>query len=293
MKRRSFLNLSVKTFIFLSAISSTLFSQTLKIAQNQIKEKTMQLRQKAKEIYEELLGSTKKDPLFTSDKEFFTNHINFTFGESFVKANLPKEKYFLITLASSIAAGGKVEFEILTKGALQNNVSPVAIKEVIYQATPYVGFIKVRDFLSLCNEVFEKLGIKMPLAPQDTTTQDNRKEKGREMQNAIFGEENITKMIESTPKDKAFMNDFLSANCFGDYYTRNGLDLKMRELLTLVYLISLGGTEIQVKAHIQGNLNMGQSREDLLNIIAALTPYIGYPRALNAISTLDSLTLKA
>lgn len=99
-------------------------------------------------------------------------------------------------------------------------------------------------------------------------------------------------MIESSPKDKAFMNDFLSANCFGDYYTRTGLDIKTRELLTLVYLISLGGAEIQVKAHMQGNLNMGQSREDLLNIIAALVPYIGYPRALNAISALDELTFK-
>ncbi|WP_121763348.1 carboxymuconolactone decarboxylase family protein [Helicobacter burdigaliensis] len=253
----------------------------------------MQLKQKAKEIYEELLGRTKKDPLFTSDKEFFTNHINFTFGESFAKANLPKEKYFLITLASTLAAGGKMEFKTLLKGAINHDINPVVIKEMIYQATPYVGFIKVRDFLSLCNEVFEKLGIEMPLELQSTTTQDNRKEKGRIAQNTIFGEANITKMIESSPKDKAFMNDFLSANCFGDYYTRTGLDLKTRELLTLVYLISLGGAETQVKAHIQGNLNMGQNREDLLNIIAALTPYIGYPRALNAIAALDSLTLKA
>ncbi|ELE9601753.1 carboxymuconolactone decarboxylase family protein, partial [Campylobacter jejuni] len=104
---------------------------------------------------------------------------------------------------------------------------------------------------------------------------------------------NITKMIESTPEDKAFINDFLSANCFGDYYTRTGLDLKTRELLTLVYLISLSGLDNQVKAHMQGNLNMGQSRKDLLNIIAALIPYTGYPKALNAIIALDSLTLKA
>ncbi|EMX0728544.1 carboxymuconolactone decarboxylase family protein [Campylobacter jejuni] len=131
------------------------------------------------------------------------------------------------------------------------------------------------------------------LTPQSTTTQENRKIKGREIQNTIFGEANITKMIESTPEDKAFINDFLSANCFGDYYTRTGLDLKTRELLTLVYLISLSGLDNQVKAHMQGNLNMGQSRKDLLNIIAALIPYIGYPKALNAISALDSLTLKA
>lgn len=43
---------------------------------------------------------------------------------------------------------------------------------------------------------------------KDTTTQENRKIKGREIQNTIFGEANITKMIESTPEDKAFINFF-------------------------------------------------------------------------------------
>lgn len=253
----------------------------------------MNLAQKAREIFEKFFGKVEEKPLFKSDEEYFSNHINFTFGESFKVANLDTQSYFLITLASSLAAGGKTEFKALLKGAINNDISPVAIKEMIYQATPYVGFIRVLDFLNICNDVFEKLGVKMPLAPQGTTTQENRKTKGREMQNTIFGEVNITKMIESTPKDKAFINDFLSANCFGDYYTRTGLELKTRELLTLVYLISLGGVDNQVKAHIQGNLNMGQSRENLLSIIAVLVPYIGYPRALNAITALDSLTLKA
>ncbi|WHN18160.1 carboxymuconolactone decarboxylase family protein [Campylobacter jejuni] len=134
--------------------------------------------------------------------------------------------------------------------------------------------------------MFKKLNIVLSLTPQGTTTQENRKIKGREIQNAIFGEANITKMMESTPEDKAFINDFLSANCFGDYYTRMGLDLK---ILTLVYLISLGGLDNQVKAHLQDNLNMGQSRKDLLNVIAVLIPYIGYPRALNALKLLDDI----
>ncbi|ECH3565936.1 carboxymuconolactone decarboxylase, partial [Campylobacter jejuni] len=68
----------------------------------------MQLRQKAREIFEKLLGA-KKDQLFASDKEYFINHINFTFDESFIKANLDTQKYFLITLASTLAVGGKIE----------------------------------------------------------------------------------------------------------------------------------------------------------------------------------------
>lgn len=98
------------------------------------------------------------------------------------------QKYFLIALASTLAVGGKIEFKALLQGAIKNDISPIVIKEVIYQATPYVGFARVCDFLSLCNKVFKKLNIALVLTPQGTTTQENRKIKGREIQNAIFGE---------------------------------------------------------------------------------------------------------
>lgn len=71
--------------------------------------------------------------------------------------------------------------------------------------------------------------------------------------------------------------------------TRTGLDLKFRELLTFVYLISMGGLEPQVKAHIQGNVNMGNDRDKLIAVVTALIPYIGYPRALNALSAIDEV----
>ncbi len=51
----------------------------------------MQLRQKAREIFEKFFGKVEEKLLFTSDKEFFTNHINFTFGESFVVRGILKK----------------------------------------------------------------------------------------------------------------------------------------------------------------------------------------------------------
>jgi 4-carboxymuconolactone decarboxylase len=73
----------------------------------------------------------------------------------------------------------------------------------------------------------------------------------------------------------------LSANCFGDYYTRSGLDIKTRELVTFAMLISMGGCEPQVKGH--GNINVGNKKEVLLDVITQLLPYLGYPRTLNAL----------
>ena len=48
-------------------------------------------------------------------------------------------------------------------------------------------------------------------------------------------------------------------------------------------LLSLGGCEPQLKGHIQGNVNVGNDKETLLDTVTQLIPYVGYPRALNAI----------
>lgn len=95
--------------------------------------------------------------------------------------------------------------------------------------------------------------------------------------------------IKNSPKDLLHIQEFLSANCFGDYVTRNGLDAKTREMVTLSFLIALGGTENQIKGHIQGNANVGNSRHDLINLITQLLPYVGYPRTLNAIACLNEI----
>ena len=87
------------------------------------------------------------------------------------------------------------------------------------------------------------------------------------------------------------MQDYLSAYCFGDTYTRSGLDLKTRELLTFVCIISLGGCDSQATSHVMGNLMVGNSPVMLLTATAQCLPYIGFPRTLNAFSAINE-TLK-
>ena len=99
----------------------------------------------------------------------------------------------------------------------------------------------------------------------------------------------IDKMYEESPADQIHIQKYLSANCFGDYYTRKGLDIKTRELLTFSMILSLGGCEPQLKGHIQGNLNVGNDKETLLSAVTQLLPYVGYPRTLNAIAYLNEV----
>ena len=176
----------------------------------------------------------------------------------------------------------------MLNAALNLGINPIAIKEVVYQATPYVGMGKIAEIVSLTNTIFKQRGIKLPLESQGTTNRENRKQKGLETQRVLFGE-GIDKSNAAAPSDQRHIRDFLSANCFGDYYTRTGLELKFRELITFVYIASMGGAEPQLRAHIAGNLRNGNDRAKLTAVITALVPYIGYPRSLNALSAIDEI----
>lgn len=100
-------------------------------------------------------------------------------------------------------------------------------------------------------------------------------------------------MYETSPADQIHIQRYLSANCFGDYQTRRGLDAATRELLTFATLVSLGGCEPQVKGHILGNARVGNGKPTLLAVVTQLLPYIGYPRSLNAIACLNEVLPEA
>jgi 4-carboxymuconolactone decarboxylase len=99
----------------------------------------------------------------------------------------------------------------------------------------------------------------------------------------------IDKMYQESPANQLHIQKYLSANCFGDYLTRTGLDIQTRELLTFSMILSLGGCEPQLKGHIQGNINVGNDQEVLLSAVTQLLPYVGYPRALNAIRCINEI----
>jgi 4-carboxymuconolactone decarboxylase len=187
-----------------------------------------------------------------------------------------------------IASQALGEYKVMLGGALNVGVTPVEVKEIVYQAVPYVGIAKVYDFIHATNEILESRGVKLPVEGQATTTPETRFEKGLAVQMAIFGE-SIAKRHTDAPANQVHIERYLSANCFGDYLTRTGIEVKTRELLTFSMLLSLGGCEPQLKGHIQGNLNLGNTKEVLLSVVTQLLPYVGYPRTLNAIRCLNEV----
>jgi 4-carboxymuconolactone decarboxylase len=173
--------------------------------------------------------------------------------------------------------------------ALTVGVTPVQVKEIVYQAVPYVGMGKVFDFLHATNDVLTVHGVELPLEGQSTTTPETREQRGLAVQQEIIGADVVDAMYAGAPADTAHIQRYLSANCFGDHYTRGGLDLRTRELLTFAMLIAMGGCEPQASGHITANLNVGNDRQTLLSVVTQLLPFIGYPRTLNAIRLIDEV----
>ena len=68
---------------------------------------------------------------------------------------------------------------------------------------------------------------------------------------------------------------------FGDIYSRPGLTLAQRELLTIAALVAIGGLEPQLRGHTRGALNVGCTPTEILETVTV--QYSGFPRALNAI----------
>lgn len=223
------------------------------------------------------------------DPELFEIFDNFVLGEVLGHGGLDARTRLMCILASNVASQGRAAFRATLDAALGAGVTPVEVKEVLYQAVPYVGMAKVADFIGAANDVLEARGVGLPLEGQSTTTPADRFEKGLAVQRSIFGAGHIDAMREAAPENQKHIQQYLSDNCFGDFLTRGVLDVKTRELVTFSLLVSLGGCEPQVKGHIAGNANLGNDKAVLLAVVTQLLPYIGYPRTLNAIGCLNEV----
>ena len=88
----------------------------------------------------------------------------------------------------------------------------------------------------------------------------------------------------------------IASQALGEYKVMVGAALtvgvtpvEIKEIVTFSFILSLGGCEPQLKGNIQGNLNIGNDKQALLNVVTQLLPYVGYPRTLNTIRCLNEV----
>ena len=194
-----------------------------------------------------------------TDPEFAERFEHFAFDKVVNEdgQQLPGETRYLAILATLIGCGGVDAYEEILPRAMENGVTPVMVKECVYQAVDYLGYGRMLPFLNATNDVFSRSGIALPLPGQATTTMENRLEKGVAAQAAIFGD----RMKEAWKQ--SHINRWLADNCIGIYPDAMEYSLAIRIGLFLHRLCQPG--EGKFVAH-------GQRLEQLLHHLFGNSP---------------------
>ena len=265
--------------IVLTVLQSYVFA---KAAKNE--DKNMTRTDICKENYKTLFGGEAL-PATGDDPEMMAILQKYIFGEVFTVGNLDIRTREMLTVTSLAVQQTMPQLKAHINAALNIGVTPIELRESIYQLAPFIGFPKTLNALGVLNEVFKERGIKTPLESTATVKENERYQKGFEIQNPLYGDE-IKESMNGLPDDMgADVARFLTEVCFGDFYTRKGLDIKTRELLFIAALVTTGNTET-LKSHIKGNLKAGNSKETIVSAIIRCLPYVGFPDTLAALRVL-------
>ena len=222
-----------------------------------------------------------------TDPEFVSIRTNFI-DDVHNSGSLTDEQRALITIVTLTTQQALPQLRQITHQALKQGVSPLVIRESVYLAAAFIGFPKTENAVAAVNGVFAQHDIALPLVQAGTVSEDKRYEEGLSVQSPIYGNEIANAMRGLPGRMDEDIPRFLTELLFGDFYTREGLDLKMRELLSLSILATLGAEE-QIRAHAIGNLKVGNDRATLIAAMVQCLPYIGFPYMFNAINTIRSV----
>ena len=240
--------------------------------------------------YHDRMYPNYESTLAKTDPEFIERFDNFAFDEVIndPAVRVDDRTRMLSMLGVLMGCQGVDDFRLIVPAALRLGVTPVELKETVYQGVDYLGMGRVFPFLKAVNEILVEEGIDPALSSQATTTMEDRLEKGSDVQMEIFGEQ-MAGFAESGPEESRHINRWLVDNCFGDIYTRTGLSIADREMLTFCFLYAQGGCEPQLKSHIAANFHVGNDKQYLIRIISNNVPFIGYPRTLNALRCINEV----
>lgn len=241
---------------------------------------------KAKELYDRMFPE-KVDSLSQTNPEYFDIITNFAFDEVLSHGKLDEKTRMEAILAVLLGCQGIELFKEMLAGALNLGLEPVKIREIVYQATAYLGLGRVYPFVKAMDEVFQAQVIILPLEPKGTVNADTRLSAGNQKQIDYFGE-GMKESWTKGPEDQRHIQKWLADNCFGDYYTRDGLSDREREMVTFCYIMAQGGCEPQLTAHAMGNMGLGNDKQFLIDVVSQCVPYLGYPRSLNALTCINN-----
>ncbi|WP_406509803.1 carboxymuconolactone decarboxylase family protein [Streptomyces sp. NBC_00212] len=210
--------------------------------------------------------------------------VAFGYGDVLSRPGLTLRQRQIATVGALAAMGNaapQLRFHI--DGALNVGVSPAEIVEILIHTAVYAGFPAALNGIGAAREVFEARP-DVAATPVDTEPlPGDRYERGLAKLAEVdghAGDQVVASLRDIAPDLTRYIIEF----AFGDIYSRSALDLKSRELASVAMCTALGTAAPQLRVHIHGFLNVGGTREEVVEVITQMVGYAGFPAALNGIA---------
>jgi 4-carboxymuconolactone decarboxylase len=111
----------------------------------------------------------------------------------------------------------------------------------------------------------------------------DRYERGERLLRKVDGDKVADNLIARYEDLAPDFTRYLIEFAFGEIYAREG-DLRQREVVAIASLATMGGCDSQLETHVHGAFNSGLTESEIVEAVMTLIPYIGFPKALNAMS---------
>lgn len=143
---------------------------------------------KTEQKFKELFGGKPVQNEGT-DPEFMRILQRFIFGEVCYTGSLDNQLRELVTVTVLTVNQTLPQLKAHVGACLTVGLSPLEIREAVYQCAPFIGFPKTLNAIAAMNEIFTQKGISLPLENGETVTEENRLNKGTEIQQHLYGDE--------------------------------------------------------------------------------------------------------
>jgi 4-carboxymuconolactone decarboxylase len=209
--------------------------------------------------------------------------IEFSFGDIYSRDGTSLKQKEIAVVAALTAMGNVApQLNVHINGALNVGCSVEEIVEVIIQMSSYSGFPSALNAINILKEVIKDRKIVFEPVKQDKNV--NRFPIGVERLSQL--EKNQVQVLKDNLDDIApDMVEYIIAYGYGDVYSRRNLGLKLRQIATIAALTVMGTAKPQLAFHIKAGLNVGLTKEEIIETIILMCVYAGFPAALNGIST--------
>jgi 4-carboxymuconolactone decarboxylase len=213
--------------------------------------------------------------------------IDFAFGEALSRDGLDARAKLLAIIAMLAAAGNRTDaLHLHLAGALALGVSREEIIEVLIQLSAYRGFPSALNAFAVARDAFAgtTTATLATFPPTAAETRVERLDRGRATLAKTSGESGdaVVRSFDDIAPD---LGQMIVEHSYGEVFSRQGIDMKTRELTACAALAAVASktTETPLRVHINAALNLGATREEILETLVNLTAYNGYPATQQAV----------